>query len=254
MTYLESIGAQFGPHVNAYTSFDETVYMLDVPTDRAGVLTRGFEALSDFAGGVTLDPAEIDRERGVVIEEWRGRLGAGTRMQEPQMKALFGGSRYVDRLPIGTPEILKSFPPQRLRDFYRDYYRPDRMAVIVVGDIDPAAIEALIRKHFGALPARPPARAAGLSDSAASGHALRARLGPRGAGLVGHRHAQAAAARRCARSATTGGRWCRAWCTRCSTRASARSRASPMRRSCGASAGDDTLGPRRSRRSPCRRA
>ena len=93
--------------------------MLDVPTEKPGVLERGFEALSDFAGGLTLDPVEIDRERGVVIEEWRGRLGAGTRMQEPQMKALFGASRYIDRLPIGTPEILKSFPAQRLRDFYQ---------------------------------------------------------------------------------------------------------------------------------------
>src|SRR5688500_387893 len=115
--YLESIGAQFGPHVNAYTSFDETVYMLNVPTNRAGVLTRGLEAMSDFAGGITLDSAEIDKERGVVIEEWRGRLGANERMQEPQLRALFGGSRSTDRLPIGTPEILKSFPHQRLRAF-----------------------------------------------------------------------------------------------------------------------------------------
>ena len=153
--YLESIGAQFGPHVNAYTSFDETVYMLNVPTNRPGVLTRGFEALSDFAGGVTLDAGEIDKERGVVIEEWRGRLGASTRMQEPQLRALFGGSKYTDRLPIGTPEILKSFPAQRLRDFYRDFYRPDRMALIVVGDIEPQEIDAEIRKHFGGLMARP---------------------------------------------------------------------------------------------------
>ena len=152
--YLESIGAQFGPHVNAYTSFDETVYMLNVPTDRAGALTRGFEALSDFAGGITLDPAEIDKERGVVIEEWRGRLGASTRMQEPQLRALFGGSQYADRLPIGTPEILKTFTHQRLRDFYRDHYRPDRMSLIVVGDIEPPQIEAEIRKHFAPLQAQ----------------------------------------------------------------------------------------------------
>jgi zinc protease len=154
--YLESIGAQFGPHVNAYTSFDETVYMLNVPTNRSGVVTRGLEALSDFAGGVTLDTAEIDKERGVVIEEWRGRLGASTRMQEPQMKALFGGSRYVDRVPIGLPEVLKSFPAQRLRDFYREFYRPDRMALIVVGDVDVEDIEAEIRKQFGGLRAATP--------------------------------------------------------------------------------------------------
>ena len=157
VSYLESIGAQFGAHVNAYTSFDETVYMLDVPTEKPGVLERGFEALSDFAGGLTLDPTEIDRERGVVIEEWRGRLGAGTRMQEPQMKALFGASRYINRVPIGTPEILKSFPPQRLRDFYQSQYRPDRMAVIVVGDIEVAAAEELVRKNFSGMPSRPAA-------------------------------------------------------------------------------------------------
>ena len=157
VSYLESIGAQFGAHVNAYTSFDETVYMLDVPTEKPGVLERGFEALSDFAGGLTLDPVEIDRERGVVIEEWRGRLGAGTRMQEPQLKALFGTSRYIDRLPIGTPEILKGFPAQRLRDFYQAHYRPDRMAVIVVGDIEVAAAEALVRKNFSGMPSRPAA-------------------------------------------------------------------------------------------------
>ena len=151
VSYLESIGARFGPHVNAYTSFDETVYMLDVPTDRPGTMVRGFEALSDFAGGITLDAAEIDRERGVVIEEWRGRLGAGTRMQEPQLKALFGDSRYASRIPIGTPEVLKSFPADRLRQFYRDHYRPGRMAVVVVGDINPAEIEGLIKQHFSGL-------------------------------------------------------------------------------------------------------
>jgi zinc protease len=155
--YLESIGSRFGADVNAYTSFDETVYMLEVPTDREGLVTRGFEALSDFAGGATLDDREIDRERGVVIEEWRGRQGAGTRMQGVQMAGLFGESRYVDRIPIGLPEVLKTVPAQRVRDFYRDFYRPDRMAVIVVGDIDPAEAEALIRTHFGPLAARPPA-------------------------------------------------------------------------------------------------
>jgi zinc protease len=157
VSYLESIGAQFGAHVNAYTSFDETVYMLNVPTEKPGVLERGFEALSDFASGLSLDPEEIDRERGVVIEEWRGRLGAGTRMQEPQMKAMFGASRYIDRVPIGLPDTLKSFPPQRLRDFYREFYRPDRMAVIVVGDIEADRAEALVRQNFSGMAARPAA-------------------------------------------------------------------------------------------------
>ncbi len=184
VSYLESIGARFGPHVNAYTSFDETVYMLDVPTDRPGTLTRGFEALSDFAGGIALDTAEIDRERGVVIEEWRGGLGAGTRMQEPQLKALFGDSRYVNRLPIGTPEVLKSFPPDRIRQFYRDHYRPGRMAVIVVGDIDPAEIERLITQHFSSL--QPGGAAAnGLSHPGPRRHALCVGVRRRGAGIIG---------------------------------------------------------------------
>lgn len=157
VSYLESIGSRFGPDVNAYTSFDETVYMLEVPTDREGILPRGLEALSDFAGGIALETAEIDRERGVVIEEWRGRQGAGSRMQAPQMQALYGESRYVERLPIGLPEQLKAVPAERVRDFYRDFYRPDRMAVIAVGDFDPAAMESLIRTNFSGLAARPSA-------------------------------------------------------------------------------------------------
>src|ERR1044072_647786 len=100
-SYLQSTRARFGPHVNAYTSYDETVYMLDVPTDRPNALQRGMDALSDFAGGMTLDPAEVDKERGVVIEEWRGRLGAGTRMQQPQIEAIFEPpSQYSKRLTI----------------------------------------------------------------------------------------------------------------------------------------------------------
>ena len=151
VSHLESIGARFGPHVTRRPP-DETIYMLDVPTDRAGALPRGFEALGDFAGGIKLEAAEIDKERGVVLEEWRGRLGAGTRMQEPQIAALFGASKYASRIPIGTPENLKSFPQQRLRDFYRDNYRPERMAVIVVGDVQVADIEGFIRQNFGSMP------------------------------------------------------------------------------------------------------
>jgi zinc protease len=154
VSYLESIGASFGPHVNAYTSYDETVYMLDVPTDRAGALARGMEALSDFAGGATLTDKEIDKERGVVIEEWRGRLGAGTRMQEPQMAALFGDSLYTKRNPIGLPDTIRTFKADRLREFYRTYYRPDHMAVIVVGDITPGEIESLIKANFAGLKVR----------------------------------------------------------------------------------------------------
>jgi len=151
IAYLESIGARFGPHLNAYTSYDETVYMIDVPTDRDGVVVRGFEALSDFAGGMTLDPAEIDRERGVVIEEWRQRQGTAVRVQAVHDPAIYGASRYAERSPIGLPEILRTFTPARLADFYRSHYRPERMGVVVVGDIDPAGAERLVREYFGPL-------------------------------------------------------------------------------------------------------
>jgi zinc protease len=153
VTFLESIGARFGPHVNASTSFDETIYMLDVPTDKPGYVDRGLLALHDFAAGMSLLPQEIDKERGVVIEEWRGRLGAGSRLTDKQLPVLFSKSRYADRLPIGTPEILKSFPRQRLLDFYKRWYRPDQMAVVVVGDLDAAAAVTLVEQRFGSIPA-----------------------------------------------------------------------------------------------------
>ncbi|MGE3275375.1 MAG: M16 family metallopeptidase [Vicinamibacterales bacterium] len=158
VSFLESIGARFGPHVNAYTSFDETVYMLDVPSDREGYVDRGLLALHDFAAGMKLEPEEIEKERGVVIEEWRGRLGANSRLTDKQLPVLFKGSRYADRLPIGEPEILRTFPRERLADFYRTWYRPDRMAVVVVGAVDPAEAEALVQKRFGGIvkPSSPP--------------------------------------------------------------------------------------------------
>jgi zinc protease len=148
---LEATGARLGPHVNAYTSFDETVYMFQLPTDKEGLVQTGVQALADFAGGMTLDPAEIEKERGVVIEEWRGGLGAASRLRDQQIPVLYHNSKYAERLPIGKPEVLKTFKPERLRDFYTTWYRPDRMAVVVVGDIDPARIEALIRTEFGPL-------------------------------------------------------------------------------------------------------
>ncbi len=172
VTFLESIGARFGPHVNASTSFDETIYMLDVPTDRPGYVEKGLLALSDFAGGILLLDEEIDRERGVVLEEWRGRLGAGSRITDQQLPVLFQGSRYADRLPIGTPEVIKGAPRERLAAFYSQWYRADRMAVVVVGDVDPAEAERLVRERFAeipkpAVPAPPVDRAMPLHAAAA---------------------------------------------------------------------------------------
>jgi zinc protease len=151
VAYLQSIGLRFGADANAYTSFDETVYSLDVPTDRDSLLDRGVTALSDFAGRATLTDQEIDKERGVVLEEWRLGLGAGDRIRRKQLPVVFHGSRYADRLPIGLPEVIEKASHDRLRSFYHDWYTPDHMAVIAVGDIDPAKMEALIREHFGDL-------------------------------------------------------------------------------------------------------
>ena len=154
VAYFESVGVAFGPHVNAYTSYDETVYMLDVPTDRAGALDHGLQALSDFAGGMSLEDKEIDKERGVVLEEWRQRLGVASRLQAVTDRAVYGRSKYAERLPIGLPDTIQKFPYQRLRDFYRANYTPDRIGVVIVGDLDAAAAEQVIRQYFGVIPAR----------------------------------------------------------------------------------------------------
>ncbi len=169
VSYFESVGARLGPHVNAYTSFDETVYMLDLPTDSKEVVSKGIQALADFAGGLTLSQEEVDKERGVVVEEWRGRLGAASRVRDTQAPVLYYKSRYADRSPIGKPEIVRSAPVQRLRDFYDTWYRPDRIAVVIVGDVKPEDMEANIRDAFGAL--RDRAAAAPLPDNAVPLHA-----------------------------------------------------------------------------------
>jgi zinc protease len=158
IAYFESVGVAFGPHVNAYTSYDETVYMLNVPTDRAGALDHGLQALSDFAGGMGLTDKEIDKERGVVLEEWRQRLGVASRLQGITDRAVYGQSKYAERLPIGLPDTIQHFPYQRLRDFYRDNYTPDRIAIIVVGDLDAATAEQLIRQYFTPIPKRKSAK------------------------------------------------------------------------------------------------
>ena len=154
VSFFESTGSRLGPHVNAYTSFDETVYMLDLPTESKEVVRRGVDAMADFAGGLTLDPEQVDKERGVVVEEWRGRLGASSRVRDKQTPVLYYKSRYADRSPIGKPDILRTAPVQRLRDFYDTWYRPERIAIVVVGDVDPVAMEASIRDAFGSLKAR----------------------------------------------------------------------------------------------------
>jgi zinc protease len=151
VNYLESIGMAFGPHVNAYTSFDETVYQLQVPTDDPKYVNKGLEVLREWAGKISFDAAEVDKERGVVLEEWRLGRGAGRRVFDKQSEVLFGGTRYAKRIPIGKPDILKKAPRDTLVRFYKDWYRPDLMAVIVVGDVDPATIVAQVTATFGDL-------------------------------------------------------------------------------------------------------
>jgi zinc protease len=154
VNFLESVGVRFGADLNAYTSFDETVYMLQVPTDTPSIMNKAFDILEDWAHLVSFDDQEIDKERGVIIEEWRLGRGAEARIRDKQFPVVFKNSRYAVRLPIGKKKILETFKHDTLRRFYKDWYRPDLMAVVAVGDFDTKQIEALIKKHFSAVPKR----------------------------------------------------------------------------------------------------
>jgi zinc protease len=149
---LEEMGMKFGADLNAYTSFDQTIYMLQVPADNTGLIEKGFQILEDWAHQVSFDNTEIDKERGVIVEEWRLGLGADDRMMEKYLPVLFKGSKYASRVPIGKVEVIKSFPYDTLRSFYNTWYRPDLMAVVIVGDIDPLLAENKVKEHFGSIP------------------------------------------------------------------------------------------------------
>jgi len=152
--YLEFIGMRFGPEINAYTGFDETVYMLEVTTDSLPVMETAFDILEDWASQISFESEEIDKERGVVIEEWRLGRGAEARMLDKQLPVLFKNSRYAERLPIGKKDIIETFEHETIRRFYKDWYRPDLMAVVAVGDFDPRWIKEQIHLHFGRIPKR----------------------------------------------------------------------------------------------------
>lgn len=151
--FMESLGMRFGADVNAYTSFDETVYMLTVPTDKPEMMDKAMLILEDWAHNLSFDPAEIEKERGVVMEEWRLGQGANMRMLQKIFPVVLKGSRYADRLPIGKPEIIQNGKAERLKQFYTDWYRPDLMAVVAVGDFDKVAVEKMITAHFASIPA-----------------------------------------------------------------------------------------------------
>lgn len=165
IAYLQSIGVRFGADLNASTGFDHTIYMLPIPTDKPGNLEQGMTVLEDWAHGMTLDDKDIDDERQIVLQEKRMRSGYGLRSQEVVLPKLANGSRYKDRLPIGTEDSILNAKPEAIRRFYRDWYRPDLMAVIMVGDIDPAEAEQLIKRHFAGLkaPAQPRPRPAHMA-------------------------------------------------------------------------------------------
>ena len=151
VNYLERHGMRFGADLNAYTSFDETVYMLQVPTDSVDVFHTGIQILRDWASNVSFVDEEIDKERGVVIEEWRVKRGADARMLDTQLPILLAGSQYAERLPIGDTDIIANADYETVKRFYRDWYRPDLMAVVAVGDFDAASVADYIRSTFSDL-------------------------------------------------------------------------------------------------------
>jgi zinc protease len=150
--YLQKSGVRFGADLNAYTAFDETVYQLPLPTDEPELFAKGFTILSNWAAHVAFETEEIEKERGIIIEEDRLRgKDAGERMRSQIFPLIFKNSRYADRLPIGKMDIIGSFKRETIRQFYHDWYRPNLQAVIAVGDFDVAAVEALIKKNFSKL-------------------------------------------------------------------------------------------------------
>src|SRR6201996_6874755 len=149
--YLQKSGIRFGADLNAYTSFDETVYQLPIPSDNPVLLKGGLEIMRDWAQEALLDPVEIDKERGVVLEEKRLGKGAGERMQRRPWPALLNHSRYAERIPIGLDTVLDNFKRPAIYRFYHDWYRPDLQALIVVGDIDVDAVEKAVKAGFSSL-------------------------------------------------------------------------------------------------------
>src|SRR5574338_14386 len=156
--FLSSLGLSIGPDANAATSYDDTQYTLRVPTDVDGVLDRALLVLQDWAQGATFDPEGIERERAIVLSEWRMRLGAEERTGDKIRRAQLQGSRYAERSPIGKPEVIQKVTREQLTRFYRDWYRPDLMAVIVVGDVDRDRVVDMIKTRFSSLVSPSPAR------------------------------------------------------------------------------------------------
>jgi len=154
INFLEKTGTRFGADLNAYTSFDETVYMVDIRSDDPELLDKGLLVFEDWAGRLSFDPEEIDKERGVVLAEYRGGLGAYERMSNIIYPVILMGSNYAERLPIGLPDIIENASYETIRNFYNEWYRPELMALIVVGDIEVHEMERLIKERFAFLQTR----------------------------------------------------------------------------------------------------
>ena len=154
--WCETIGVKFGTNLNAYTSVDQTVYHIgSAPIKREGIIDSCLLVLNDWSQFINLEPKEIDKERGVIHEEWRNRRTgmAMQRMMENVMPKIYKGSKYEDCLPIGNMDIVDNFPYQDLRDYYQKWYRPDLQAIVVVGDFDVDMMERKIQKLFGKIKA-----------------------------------------------------------------------------------------------------
>ncbi len=162
--YLESVGGTFGPDINARTGFDDTLFWIEIPTYDPEITETAFQILSDWAFAIAFEPEEVELERGVVLEEWRLSQGFSSRIQDNFLMLLFGSSRYAQRAPIGLTSVIETAPVQRLRDYYERWYRPDQMALIAVGDFDPAVIKSKIEQHFA-----PPPEGQASQDRAAVG-------------------------------------------------------------------------------------
>jgi zinc protease len=164
VSFLQSIGVKFGADLNAYTGFDETVYILPIPTEKKENVEKGFQILEDWASTIMFDGGEVDKERSVVLEESRLGKGAEDRMFRIVYPKMFAGSKYAERLPIGKDDILKNFKYDVIKRFYKDWYRPNLMAVIVVGDIETAEAERLVKTHFEKLKNPSKARERSMTD------------------------------------------------------------------------------------------
>ncbi|MDO5105852.1 pitrilysin family protein [Capnocytophaga sp.] len=155
VNYLQKVGVSFGSDLNAYTGFEQTVYQLPIPSDDPEILKNGMLVMRDWAQDALLTSEEIDKERGVIMEEMRGGRGAMQRMRDKFFPVLLNNSRYANRLPIGTEEVVMKFPHEEIRKFHKDWYRPDLQAIIIVGDIDVAAMESEVKRLFSDMKTHP---------------------------------------------------------------------------------------------------